>query len=78
MVEFYFSCTLFMPPLYHLATRRRAVGGKGRGHESTRRSSKESKAVPAPDANAVLQASIQVNCDCIFLKVPIVIYAMEN
>lgn len=41
------------------ARRRRAVGGKGRGHESTRRSSKESKAVPAPDANAELQASIQ-------------------
>lgn len=41
------------------ARRRRAVGGKGRGHESTRRSSKESKAVAAPDANAELQASIQ-------------------
>ncbi|CAK7357170.1 unnamed protein product [Dovyalis caffra] len=41
------------------ARRRRVTGGKGHGHESTIRSSKESKAVPAPDANAELQASIQ-------------------
>ncbi|KAJ6931953.1 serine/threonine-protein kinase [Populus alba x Populus x berolinensis] len=41
------------------ARRRRAAGGKGRGYESTRRGSKESKVVPAPDATAELQASIQ-------------------
>ncbi|KAF9684939.1 hypothetical protein SADUNF_Sadunf03G0002500 [Salix dunnii] len=41
------------------ARRRRAAGGKGHGYESTRRGSKESKAMPAPDANAELQASIQ-------------------
>ncbi|KAL9388178.1 hypothetical protein Peur_021302 [Populus x canadensis] len=41
------------------ARRRRATGGKGRGYESTRRGSKESKVMPAPDANAELQASIQ-------------------
>ncbi|KAJ4846932.1 hypothetical protein Tsubulata_010334 [Turnera subulata] len=39
--------------------RKRAGGGKGQGHELTRRSSKESKAFPAPDANAELQASIK-------------------
>ncbi|KAL6329118.1 hypothetical protein AAG906_007664 [Vitis piasezkii] len=41
------------------ARRRRAAGSKGRGHESTRKVSRESKAVPAPDANAELQVSIQ-------------------
>eukprot|EP00258_Populus_trichocarpa_P037045 XP_024453064.1 probable serine/threonine-protein kinase At1g09600 [Populus trichocarpa] len=41
------------------ARRRRAAGGKGRGYESTRRGSKESKVMPAADANAELQASIQ-------------------
>ncbi|KAL3598029.1 hypothetical protein D5086_005947 [Populus alba] len=41
------------------ARRRRAAGGKGRGYESTRRGSKESKVVPAPDATAELQGSIQ-------------------
>ncbi|KAJ6416249.1 hypothetical protein OIU84_004954 [Salix udensis] len=41
------------------ARRRRAAGGKGHGYESTRRGSKESKAMPAPDANAELQASMQ-------------------
>jgi hypothetical protein len=67
-----------MLPLYHLATRRRAAGGKGRGYESTRRGSKESKVMPAADANAELQASIQVNFDNTFLKLPIVIYLMKN
>ncbi|KAK6121263.1 hypothetical protein DH2020_044966 [Rehmannia glutinosa] len=38
---------------------RRAAGGKASGVESSRKGSKESKAVPAPDANAELQASIQ-------------------
>ncbi|KAI3448368.1 hypothetical protein Pfo_005033 [Paulownia fortunei] len=41
------------------ARRQRAAGGKGGGVESSRRGSKESKAVPAPDANAELQVSIQ-------------------
>ncbi|KAJ6348508.1 hypothetical protein OIU76_004890 [Salix suchowensis] len=41
------------------ARRRRAAGGKGHGYESARRGSKESKAMPAPDANAELQASMQ-------------------
>ncbi|KAJ6706662.1 KINASE CDK9 putative-RELATED [Salix purpurea] len=41
------------------ARRRRAAGGRGHGYESTRRGSKESKAMPAPDANAELQASMQ-------------------
>ncbi|KAL0454494.1 UNVERIFIED_CONTAM: putative serine/threonine-protein kinase, partial [Sesamum latifolium] len=35
------------------------AGGKGGGAESSRKGSKESRAVPAPDANAELQASIQ-------------------
>ncbi|KDP42465.1 hypothetical protein JCGZ_00262 [Jatropha curcas] len=39
--------------------RRKGGGGKGRGHESTSKSSRGSKAVPAPDANAELPASIQ-------------------
>ncbi|KAL9451764.1 hypothetical protein AB3S75_013351 [Citrus x aurantiifolia] len=39
--------------------RRRGGGGKGRGLESIRKAGKESKAVPAPDANAELQTSIQ-------------------
>lgn len=61
-----------MPFVYDLATRRKAAGGKGRGHESTRQSSEESKAVPAPDANAELQASIQVVVTpCTVLRVPI-------
>ncbi|KAH9750622.1 putative serine/threonine-protein kinase [Citrus sinensis] len=37
--------------------RRRGGGGKGRGLESIRKAGKESKAVPAPDANAELQTS---------------------
>ncbi|GKV24471.1 hypothetical protein SLEP1_g34083 [Rubroshorea leprosula] len=41
------------------ARRRKAAAGKGRGHESVRNASRESTAVPAPDANAELQASIQ-------------------
>ncbi|KAL0348202.1 UNVERIFIED_CONTAM: putative serine/threonine-protein kinase [Sesamum angustifolium] len=41
------------------ARRQRAAGGKGGGAESSRKGSKESRAVPAPDANAELQASIQ-------------------
>lgn len=40
--------------------RQKAAGGKGSGVESSRKGSKESKAVPAPDANAELQVSIQV------------------
>lgn len=41
------------------ARRRREASGKGRGHEVVREGPKESKAVPAPDFNAELQASIQ-------------------
>ncbi|KAM4133879.1 hypothetical protein ACJW30_01G365600 [Castanea mollissima] len=41
------------------ARRRKADGGVGREHESTRSGLRESKAMPAPDANAELQASIQ-------------------
>ncbi|PON52058.1 Serine/threonine protein kinase [Parasponia andersonii] len=41
------------------ARRQRAAGGKGQGYESLKRGSRVSKAVPAPDANAELQASIQ-------------------
>nr|QYW07106.1 cyclin-dependent kinase like 7 [Dimocarpus longan] len=41
------------------ARRQKAAGGKGRGHDLIRKNSKESKAVPAPDANAELPASIQ-------------------
>lgn len=78
IIKVCFSCTLFMLPLYHLATRRRAAGGKGHGYESTRRGSKESKAMPAPDANAELQASMQVNSYCTSLKLPTVIYLVEN
>ncbi|XP_022725567.1 probable serine/threonine-protein kinase At1g09600 isoform X2 [Durio zibethinus] len=39
--------------------RRRAAVGKVRGHDPVRKVSKESTAVPAPDFNAELQASIQ-------------------
>ncbi|XP_042486610.1 probable serine/threonine-protein kinase At1g09600 isoform X2 [Macadamia integrifolia] len=39
--------------------RKQKAAGKGRGHESTRRGSRDSRAVPAPDANAELQASLQ-------------------
>ncbi|XP_043722529.1 probable serine/threonine-protein kinase At1g09600 isoform X2 [Telopea speciosissima] len=39
--------------------RKQKAAAKGRGHESTRRGSRESKAAPAPDANAELQASLQ-------------------
>ncbi|XP_015901123.3 probable serine/threonine-protein kinase At1g09600 [Ziziphus jujuba] len=39
--------------------RRRVTVGKGQGHESVRKGSRESKVVPAPDGNAQLQASIQ-------------------
>lgn len=38
--------------------RQRAGASKGHAHESSRKGSRESKAVPAPDANAELQASI--------------------
>ncbi|GER25334.1 protein kinase superfamily protein [Striga asiatica] len=41
------------------ARRQSAAGGKGGRVESSRKGSKESKAVPAPDANAELPASIQ-------------------
>ncbi|KAL8027358.1 hypothetical protein ABFS82_14G087000 [Erythranthe guttata] len=41
------------------ARRQRAANGKGGGAESSRKGSKDSKAVPAPDANAELQVSIQ-------------------
>lgn len=41
------------------ARRRKAAGGKGRGQELVRNAPRESAAVPAPDANAELQASIQ-------------------
>ncbi|KAH7865632.1 hypothetical protein Vadar_009120 [Vaccinium darrowii] len=40
------------------ARRKRAGAGKGHAHETSRKASRESKAVPAPDANAELQASI--------------------
>ncbi|XWS40414.1 hypothetical protein CRYUN_Cryun18bG0139100 [Craigia yunnanensis] len=39
--------------------RRRAAGGKVHGHDPIRKVSRESTAVPVPDANAELQASIQ-------------------
>lgn len=41
------------------ARRRKADGAVGRERESTRSGLRESKAMPAPDANAELQASIQ-------------------
>ncbi|KAL3814547.1 hypothetical protein ACJIZ3_015815 [Penstemon smallii] len=41
------------------ARKQRVTGGKGGGHESSKKGSKASKAVPAPDANAELQSSIQ-------------------
>ncbi|XP_027113272.2 probable serine/threonine-protein kinase At1g09600 isoform X1 [Coffea eugenioides] len=41
------------------ARRQKAAGSKGRGIESYRKGSKESKAVPAPDANAELLTSMQ-------------------
>ncbi|KAF5448101.1 hypothetical protein F2P56_028666 [Juglans regia] len=41
------------------ARRRRAAHGIAREHETVRRGSRESKPMPAPDANAELQASIQ-------------------
>ncbi|KAG8364040.1 hypothetical protein BUALT_Bualt19G0084800 [Buddleja alternifolia] len=41
------------------ARRLKAAGGKGGAVESSRKGFKESKAVPAPDANAELQTSIQ-------------------
>ncbi|KAF7802421.1 putative serine/threonine-protein kinase [Senna tora] len=55
------------------ARRRRAAGNKGNEGESVRKDIKESKAVPAPDANAELRASIekrqgQVNSKCISEK----------
>ncbi|XP_044462442.1 probable serine/threonine-protein kinase At1g09600 isoform X2 [Mangifera indica] len=40
-------------------TRKGAAGGKGHAHGTIRKVSNESKAVPAPDANAELPASIQ-------------------
>ncbi|KAL5555112.1 hypothetical protein UlMin_037348 [Ulmus minor] len=41
------------------ARRNRVAGNKGQGHETAKKGSRVSKAVPAPDANAELQASIQ-------------------
>lgn len=41
------------------ARRQRGGGSKGSGLESNRKTAKQSKAVPAPDANAELPASIQ-------------------
>ncbi|GLJ31139.1 hypothetical protein SUGI_0623960 [Cryptomeria japonica] len=41
------------------ARRQRAAGGRGRGSDATRRLPRESRAVPAPDANAELATSIQ-------------------
>ena len=43
-----------------MENRRRAAGEKVRRHDPVRKISRESTAVPAPDANAELQASIQV------------------
>ncbi|XP_057470001.1 probable serine/threonine-protein kinase At1g09600 isoform X1 [Actinidia eriantha] len=40
------------------ARRQKAAAGKGHANESHRKGSRESKAVPAPDANAELQVSI--------------------
>ncbi|KAJ4967457.1 hypothetical protein NE237_019306 [Protea cynaroides] len=39
--------------------RKQRAAAKGRGHESMRRGSRESKAAPATDANAELQSSLQ-------------------
>ncbi|XVE48530.1 hypothetical protein DITRI_Ditri01bG0009000 [Diplodiscus trichospermus] len=39
--------------------RRKAAGGKVRGHDPVRKVTRESRAVPAPDLNAELQASIE-------------------
>ncbi|KAL0375919.1 UNVERIFIED_CONTAM: putative serine/threonine-protein kinase [Sesamum calycinum] len=50
---------LLFLPFGMILARYRAAGGKGGGAESSRKGSKESRAVPAPDANAELQASIQ-------------------
>ncbi|XP_057978089.1 probable serine/threonine-protein kinase At1g09600 [Malania oleifera] len=41
------------------ARRKKTAAGKGRDGESSRRCSRESKAAPAPDANAELQVSMQ-------------------
>ncbi|KAH9322401.1 hypothetical protein KI387_017040, partial [Taxus chinensis] len=37
----------------------RVAGGRGRGSDATRRMPRESRAIPAPDANAELATSIQ-------------------
>lgn len=38
-----------------------AAGSKGHRHDAERRGTRESRAVPAPDANAELISSMQVN-----------------
>lgn len=55
-----------MHPLMICSFRNRkgAAGGKGHAHGTIRKVSNESKAVPAPDANAELPASIQVTHQC--------------
>lgn len=39
-----------------------AAGGKGQRYDFEKRGSRESRAVPAPDANAELISSMQVTC----------------
>lgn len=42
--------------------RQGAAGGKGQRLDLERRGTRESRAVPAPDANAELVLSMQVSC----------------
>lgn len=52
-------CVTTVVTIYLFQNRRRAAN-KEHGQESVRKNSKESRAVPAPDANAESQASIEV------------------
>lgn len=53
-------CMFLVLPTCLYEYRRRVASNKGNAEESVNKVSKESKAVPAPDANAELRSSIEV------------------
>jgi len=55
-----FSVSIFVYGFGHYVCRQGAAGSKGQRHDPERRGVRESRAVPAPDANAELVVSMQV------------------
>ena len=69
----YAFCVCSDNPVFAWTKRQGAVGGKGQRIDPERRT-RESRAIPAPDANAELVMSMQVLCE----EYPIVIHSSDS